>query len=229
MSILAAASLVFFVLHRVVSGSPLRDRLVAISGEAIFRRCFALASLLCLAGLWIGFLEARASPANLLLFAPIPGAGIAQIPLQLLACLLITAGVTTRNPTIAGLGAAVHDRQVVRGVLRLTRHPFLWGVAVLSAGHMLARPDIAVWGFFGTLLVLALTGTVSIDAKRRRAFGADWAAFAAATSNIPFAAIVGGRQRLELSEIGWRRPLAGVGAFVLLALVHPYLFGVTVP
>ena len=143
-----------------------------------------------------------------------------------LAFLLIVAGVTTRNPTIAGMAATVYDRHIVRGSLRISRHPFLWGVTLFAAGHMLVDPSLAAWGFFGTLLVLASTGTLSIDLKRRRALGDDWKAFAEATSNVPFWAIATGRQRLALGEIGWWRPLVGVALYTLLILAHPHLFGV---
>jgi len=222
---LLAAALAFFALHRIVSGSPLRHRLVAVVGESVFRGLFALASVFCLIWLWTGFLEARASAYNLQLFAPTPAVRWLQIPLQLLALAFIVAGLTTRNPTIAGMGASVHDQDVLHGMLRITRHPFLWGISIFSAGHMLVLGDLAAWTFFGTLLVLALTGTVSIDSKRRRAFGKDWAGFAASTSNLPFAAILKGRQPLKLLEIGWWRFLITVAVFVLLTFVHPYLFG----
>jgi len=69
-------------------------------------------------------------------------------------------------------------------------------------------------------------GTLSIDAKRRRALGAKWDTFAAETSNLPVAAIAGGRQRLSLGEIGWWRIGLAVGVWGLLAWAHPYLFGV---
>ena len=69
--------------------------------------------------------------------------------------------------------------------------------------------------------------TVSIDAKRQRALGSDWKAFAAATSNVPFLAIVAGTQRVKLGEIGWWRPLIGVTLYAVLMVVHPYLFGVS--
>jgi uncharacterized membrane protein len=224
---LAAAALTFFALHRVVSGSPVRDRFVGLIGETPFRRAFALASLACLIWLWLGFLSAQTSPWNGLLFTPHAALVTLQVPIQLLAILLIVAGVTTRNPTIAGMGAAVSDRGIVRGVLRVSRHPFLWGIALFATAHMLVVPSVAAWGFFGTLLVLALTGTLSIDAKRHRALGDDWEAFAATTSNIPFQAIVTGRQSLKFSEIGWWRPLLAITFYILLTLAHPYLFGVS--
>jgi uncharacterized membrane protein len=70
--------------------------------------------------------------------------------------------------------------------------------------------------------VLALGGTVSIDAKRRRAFGEQWTQFAAVTSNIPFAAILTGRTRLgpALREIGLWRPLAAVAVYAVAFYLH---------
>ena len=51
------------------------------------------------------------------------------------------------------------------GALRVTRHPFLWGIALFSVGHLATVPTRASLLLFGTLLVVALTGTVSIDAN----------------------------------------------------------------
>jgi uncharacterized membrane protein len=124
------------------------------------------------------------------------------------------------------MGDSVHEQDVVRGALRITRHPFLWGISIFAAGHMLVLGDFSSWAFFGTLLVLALSGTFSIDAKRRRAFGRDWIAFAASTSNLPFAAIFSGRQPFRVVEIGWWRLLISFVVFALLTLTHPYLFGI---
>jgi uncharacterized membrane protein len=109
----------------------------------------------------------------------------------------------------------------VQGVLRITRHPFLWGVALWAAGHLLVNGDAASLALFGALLALAVFGTFSIDAKRKRALGPAWEQFAAQTSNVPFAA----RQRISLSEIGWWRLLLGAAIWAALLFGHPYLFG----
>jgi uncharacterized membrane protein len=140
--------------------------------------------------------------------------------------LLIVPGLTTPNPTSVRQEGALDRPNPVRGMLRITRHPFLWGVAIFSAGHLLVNGDAASIILFGTLFALSVLGTFSIDAKRRRALGAKWDAFAAQTSNIPFAAMVQGRQRLNLGEIGWWRIVLAVAVWALLAWAHPYLFGV---
>jgi uncharacterized membrane protein len=80
---------------------------------------------------------------------------------------------------------------------------------------------------FGSLLLLALGGTASIDAKRRRSFGEQWSGFARATSNVPFAAIVTGRNQLRpaLREIGILRPVIATAAYALVFIFHQRLFG----
>lgn len=224
MGMLVAFAAAFFFLHRFVSAGPLRPRFVALLGETAFRRLFAVVSFACLAGLWIGYRHARDAGFGDVMFQPPTIADALQMPIQLIAAFLFVTGVSTRNPTIAGLGDAVHDKDIVRGIIRVTRHPFLWGVSLFALGHMIASPSIAAWGFFGTLLLLASSGTVSIDAKRRRSLGKDWAFFAGATSNLPFVAIAQGRQMLRAGEIGWIRTAASLAVFLLLLTTHRFLF-----
>ena len=77
------------------------------------------------------------------------------------------------------------------------------------------------------LLLLALFGTFSIDAKRRRKMGAAWEGFAAQTSNIPFGAVIRGRTPLHLSEnFGWRFWVALI-LFVAILFAHAHIFGVS--
>jgi uncharacterized membrane protein len=80
---------------------------------------------------------------------------------------------------------------------------------------------------FGSLLLLALGGTVSIDAKRRRSFGDQWSQFVQATSNVPFAAIAAGRNQLRpaVREIGILRPVIAIAAYALFFVFHGRLFG----
>jgi uncharacterized membrane protein len=126
------------------------------------------------------------------------------------------------NPT-----SARQETAGVRGVLRITRHPFLWGTAIWAGYHMLASITQASVIFFGTFLVLALLGTCAIDAKCRRKRGAEWQAIAYQTSNLPFAAILAGRNRFVASEyFDWRFTVAAVEIAVFL-LFHNDLFGMS--
>ena len=222
---LLAAALFFVLLHLLVSGTHVRDALTSRIGQGPYMGLFSLASLGGL--LWLGFAFAGAlgTPGDRFYWEINATARYVQIGLQLVAMLLIVPGLTTPNPTSVRQEGALDRPDVVRGMLRVSRHPFLWGVAVWAAGHLLVKGDTASIVLFASMLVLALFGTASIDAKRRRALGAKWDAFAAQTSSVPFLAIVQGRQRLSLGEIGWWRIALAVTVWALLAWAHPYLFG----
>jgi len=44
------------------------------------------------------------------------------------------------------------------------------------------------------------------------------------TSNVPFAAIIQGRNHFRFDEIGWGKVLAGLALYFVLVFLHPYLF-----
>jgi uncharacterized membrane protein len=107
-------------------------------------------------------------------------------------------------------------------MVRITRHPFLWGVALWASVHLIINGDLASLILFGSLLLLAVGGTLSIDAKRRRNGGEQWIKFAEVTSDVPFAAIAAGRNRLgpALAEIGSWRFLAAILAYAVAFYLH---------
>lgn len=223
---LTAAAAFFLAIHLLVSGTRVRDTLTARIGVGAYMGLFSLSSLAGLAWMGLAFAQARGTPGDSVWWDLTPLTRLVQIGLQLLAMLLIVPGLTTANPTSVAQEGALDRPGVVCGMLRITRHPFLWGVAVWAAGHLLVNGDAASVLLFATMLALALTGTLSIDAKRRRVLGAKWDAFAAQTSNVPFAAIFQGRQRFILGEIGWWRIALAVAVWAALAWAHPFLFGV---
>lgn len=226
MTNLIAAAAFFVLLHLLVSGTRLRDALVLRLGAGPYMGLFSLASAAGLVWLGFAFGDARVSPTNDLLWGVSGGARHLQLAIQLIAVTFIVVGLTTPNPTSVRQEGALDRPDVVRGVLRVTRHPFLWGVAIWALGHLLANGDAASLILFGSMLALALFGTASIDAKRRRVLGAKWQPFAVQTSNVPFLAIAQRRQRLSLGEIGWWRLLLAVVIWGALAVTHPYFAGV---
>jgi uncharacterized membrane protein len=216
----ALASLVFLATHFVTS-TPLRKPLVETIGEKAYLGAYSAVSFVTLG--WMGWAYVH---APYLALWQIPG--VRQWPLLVMpfALILVAAGVMTKNPSAVGQAGALKSGEPAWGIIRVTRHPVMWGIALWAAVHALARGDAASLVFFGSFLVLALAGTRLIDARKADELGAEWARFAAVTSNVPFTAIVEGRNRFVASEIGAKRLLVGLALFGIVLVAHPWLFGV---
>jgi len=207
---LVAATLVFLATHFVAS-TPLRPLLVNAIGEWPYRGAYSLVALVTLA--WMGWAFANAPREPLWV-------GIREMPYLVmpLAFMLIACGYG-RNPTMVGADRLLKSEDPARGIIRITRHPIMWGIMLWAASHILARGDLRSLIFFGSLLGLAAIGTLLMDSRKKP--NPDWARFAAVSSNIPFVAVAQGRNRVVWREIGWLRPAAGLAAFFVVLLFHP--------
>ncbi len=218
---LTLAAFCFAAIHLLVSGTRLRDVLVMRLGARAYSGVFSLASAVFLAWLILAYSRAHQPQVT-----PLYEYRLLAAVLVFIAFIFIVLGLLGRSPTIVGGEKLLEQDDSARGVHRITRHPFLWGVALWAATHMLFNPGRPHLLFFGTFLLVALAGTASIDAKRARSHGELWQRYAQRTSNVPFAAIVAGRNQLLWRELGIPKLLAATAAYVLFALLHTRFFGV---
>jgi uncharacterized membrane protein len=216
MALLAAWATTWILIHRSISGGRSRNWLVGRIGERPYRLSFALLSIACLAGLSNAYSNVK--PVGIA-----AGPWLASIValIQLFATMLVVAGLSMRNPTTAGMGSTVVEPNIVHGMVRVTRHPFLWGILLWSAGHLLVRHDPAALLFFGSMAAVAGMGMWSIDRKRRLALGAPWLDFSRRTSLVPFLAIAAGRQTFVFREIGLWRMVAALTLWFASLWLHP--------
>ncbi|NIR31241.1 MAG: NnrU family protein [Gammaproteobacteria bacterium] len=225
LNLLAAAA--FFVgIHLLVSGTRLRDAVTARIGERVYLALFSLASLAGIVWLALAYGAARSSG-----YTPLWGQLHALMPVavvvMLVAFVLMVFGLLTPNPGAVMQEHTLDAEQPARGILRVTRHPFLWGAFLWAATHLVINGDAAALILFGAFVLLTVLGTRSIDAKRKRALGYRWNRFAAVTSNVPFVAILSGRNRLKLAELASWKALIAVLAFFAVWHGHAWLFGVS--
>jgi uncharacterized membrane protein len=221
----AIALAVFIALHIGVAATGLRAALVKAIGEQPFRGLFSLASVAALAFLVVSYPAARTAIQNTSLFAPPAFAPHVTQALMLVSFLFVVVGLLTPGPTLAGFEGSIAKPDAAKGILRITRHPFLWGVALWALAHLISNGDRAGVMLFGGLGFMVLFGTRSIDRKTRQRTPEAWTQFAAVTSNVPFAAIVQGRNRFVLSEIGWRL-LVALLVYGLVGYFHRLIVGV---
>ncbi len=218
---LVLSAICFAGIHFGVAGTTLRDSAIATLGEGAYRAMFSIVSLVAIVWLVMAYKDA---PYVATWGIPEWWKPIAII-LMLPAFLLAVIGLTTPNPTSVGQEGRV--ARSPEGIVRVTRHPFLIGVGLWAVAHLVANGDVASFIFFGAFAVTALAGTVSIDAKRRRALGPGWQTFAAQTSIVPFAAIAAGRTRFNPGEIAAWRWVAAVIAYALMLGGHSHIIGVS--
>lgn len=217
---LTLAALAFAGGHFLLSSTGLRAALAGRLGENGFRAAFSVFALTSLAWLiwsWIRapFVDVWTAPVW------VRHLTLAVMPIALV---LFAASLRKDNPTsgTGNPGGVPLDRL---GVFAITRHPMMWAFGLWAASHLAANGDAAATVFFGAFLVLALGGTVAIDAKKRRRNPAEFAALAAHTSNLPFAAILAGRTRFSGDRL-LVPTLVGLALYGLLLRLHPWLFGV---
>lgn len=224
MTMLIAAAAFFLAIHFLVSGTPLRDVIVGAIGERPYLGAFSLVSVAAI--IWLVMSYNAASAAGGEIWWDL-GAGVRHLGIfvVVIAFLFVMSGILTKNPAALGEEGSAANENVVTGILRITRHPFLWGTAIWAAFHVAANGDAPSVIFFGTFLVLAVIGTYLIDAKRARKMGAAWQGFAAKTSNVPFAAIIAGRNALKVGEILTWRQVVALGVFLLFLFIHAWAFG----
>lgn len=222
MPALLAAALSFAGLHLLVSGTRVRDVLVAKLGAGPYRGLFSLATFGTLFAVTRTYKHAFATDNHF--YWVWPGAQHASAPIMLIALWLAVSGITTKSPTAVGQEKLLAGDPEPRGVQHITRHPFLWGVSIWATFHLAANGDAASLVLFATFLIVAIAGTVSIDHKRERLLGDAWRRYAARTSNLPFAAMIQGRTRFSFRELGWARPLLTLLVFAVVVSLHPMLF-----
>jgi uncharacterized membrane protein len=224
LTLLALAGLLFVGSHVLMSSTRLRGILCHRLGEGGY---LALYSALAAASLgWFITMFVRA-PA-ITVWTPPLFLHYVPVVLMPIASVLLVAGLATRNPTAVGQERGARADDPAPGILRITRHPVMWAFGFWALGHIAANGDGAGMLFFGLLGTLALGGTRLIDGRKRLALGTDWSRLVEVTSNLPFAALLAGRTRVSLRDVGVAPVLAGLLLYAVLFLAHPYMTGMPI-
>jgi len=213
---------VFLIAHIIPALPAIRRTLQARLGECGFIGAYSLLSLLLFA--WL-IREALNAPYIPLWFAG-PWSFWLAILLVPLALFLLGMGALAPNPLSIAFVTRPYD-PAAPGSVAITRHPILWGLGLWGLAHVPANGHLVGLILFGGLGIFALIGMGVVEDRRRAALGeVQWQALAAATSLLPFVAILRGRARWPTDTVSLVGGTIGLLlAVLLLAGGHLWLFG----
>jgi uncharacterized membrane protein len=206
----------FLVSHIALANPPVRDALVARTGENGFRIGYALLSL----ALLVGALQTyRTLEPNLLWVAPTGLWHLATL-VMLLASILFVGSITPANRALAGVP---RSERPASGVLAITRHPMMWSFALWALVHASLSGSLPTVLLAAGIGALALVGAAFQDGKKRAQLGDNWAAWERQTSYWPLGAQLAGRQPWGSLWVGWWPLIGGIGFWLLMTWLHPML------
>ena len=214
--------LLFGGTHVGLAARPSRTGLASVLGERGFAGVYWLVAAITFTVLVHYYAVHR--------FEGAPGLALGAEPL--VRWLLMAIIVTGMALIAAGLMAyprlpmAVFNQRVPppRGIERITRHPFFVGTAMLALAHALLASRLIGALFMGGFAVLTVAGAWHQDRKLLALRGRPYADYLAATSILPFGAVLAGRQRIVWRELPLRTLAAGVLAALALRGVHGAIF-----
>jgi uncharacterized membrane protein len=106
---------------------------------------------------------------------------------------------------------------------RIVRHPMLWGIGLWGVAHLLSNGDLAGLVLFGGMAVFGFLWQGLTDRRDAEVAPEGFAEIRRTTSLVPFA-----RWGARSDPVTLRPLLIGVVVYVVLILLHPWLFGAPV-
>ncbi|TMA76468.1 MAG: hypothetical protein E6J71_15185 [Deltaproteobacteria bacterium] len=214
--------LVFGATHVGLATRRVRAALVARLGEHGFTALFSVVASAAFAVAIAYFAAHRNEGATGLALAHVAALRWTLMAVSVTGIVLVSAGSATYVGSPYDLFAG--RVRAPRGIERITRHPFFAGLALFALAHaLLATRLIGTVGFAGLALV-TIVGARHQDAKVLARAGKPYADYLAATSAVPFAALLAGRQRWVWSELPLGAFATGLAVAVVLRAVHGSIF-----
>ncbi|MDX1711847.1 MAG: NnrU family protein [Rhodovibrionaceae bacterium] len=222
---LFAAVVLFVGGHFLLSSLPLRVPIEKALGAKGFRALYSLIAGAALVWSAVAYGDAPFVPVW---DPPVFLRWVAAIVMPF-AFILAVCGLTTRSPTAVGGEeyASNTPEDPAPGILKITRHPFLWGTGIWAVAHLLVNGDAASMILMGGIAILSFGGMAHIDQRRAARLGGAWGPIQLTTSILPFHAVATGRTHMDWKGIGWLRPAAGILAYAVFMHAHVWLFGVS--
>jgi uncharacterized membrane protein len=213
----------FMATHLALSSARVRPAAIARLGADGFRGVYSLVALgLFVPLVWIFATHKHAGPLLWLSLGPPGAARFVNHVLMGLATILVVASVLPSSTAPSAMLA--RGPAVARGLVRVTRHPMLAGFGLFGAAHLLVNGTLGDVLFFGGFPLFAWIGARHQDTGKA-AEVRGYAGLVRATSIVPFAAVLRGRQPFVPAELPAVAIAVGLALAVLLRAYHARLFG----
>ncbi|MFN3825458.1 MAG: NnrU family protein [Pseudorhodobacter sp.] len=165
----ALALLVFSASHFLPRWGGVRETLIGKVGRRRYFMGYGLVSLVVL--FWLMGSASRAPYVELWAASDwtrkVPGF---EMPF---AMFLAVIGVGTRWPFTLGSKSGTAFDPTRPGLVALTRHPLLWGLALWSAAHLPPNGNLAHVLLFGGFALMSLVAMLMFDQRAKTALSAD--------------------------------------------------------
>lgn len=204
--------------HLVFSSQKIRPKLIQRLGEWPFRGVYSLIAFVTLVPLIVYFF--RHKHTEPIFWSSHIVTHDLTVILMAFAFVLLTMGLTARPPS-AMVGGGKPEAY---GVTRITRHPTFAAFFIFGLAHCLVNGSLGDLVFFGGFAAFAWIGAWHQD-TRKVVEVPGYAEFKAATSFLPFGAIVKKQQPLALEEMNWIAGTVGLVFFYVLRIYHSSWFG----
>ncbi len=219
--IIAAGWLLFAGSHLLLSSDWVRPKLVAAWGERLFQGVYSLVALATFVPLCVYYgRHKHVGPQVWITLEPYLLARDFNIGCMLLAFVLLLGGVLERPPS----SLLAQGRPQAYGLTRITRHPVFAAAFLFGLAHIAVIGGLGDLVFFGGFVAFAWAGSSHQDRRKSRDVPG-YAEFQAATSFVPFAAIVAKKQPFPGRELRWGMIVLALIVFYVVRLYHPAVFG----
>ena len=204
--------------HLVLSSQRVRPNLIQRIGEWPFRGLYSLVAFVTLIPLIVYYF--RHKHAEPVFWSSHIVTHDLTVILMAFAFVLLAVGAVARPPSTMVGGS----KPEAYGVTRITRHPTFAAIFLFGLAHCLVNGSLGDLLFFGGFAAFAWIGAWHQD-TRKVVEVPEYAEFKAATSFLPFAAIIKKQQPLALKEINWIAGAVGLVIFYTLRIYHASWFG----
>lgn len=207
--------------HLLLSSARIRPKLVSLWSERLFRAVYSLVALATFVPLCVYYARHKhVGPQLWVTLEPYLLARDLNIVGMLLAFVLLLGGVLNRPPS----SLLAQGPPQAYGMTRVTRHPVFAAFFLFGLAHLAVLGALGDLVFFGGFVVFAWVGAKHQDQRKSRDMPG-YTEFQAATSFVPFAAIVSKKQPFPGRELRWGMIVAALIVFYVVRFYHPALFG----